>query len=119
MLMARESRIDISEGKQLLSEVVIFSRNKETKKAVTAMRMAEKVIRSAIKLKFLRNISMLENEIAELRSAWVGVARAQTLLISAKGFLKTGEYLEVPTNLYDAGNGLKHFRVAFSNEHVQ
>jgi len=114
MLMAKEKRIDISEGKQLLSEVVRFSRIKETKKAVTAMHLADKAIRGAIKLKFLRNISMLENEVAELRSAWVGVARAQKLIISAKDFLKAGEYLEVPMNLDDAGNGLEPFRMALS-----
>ncbi len=112
--MAREQHIDASECKNLLSNVVIYSRNKETKKAVTAMHLGEKSIRSAIKLKFLRNISLLENEVAEFRSAWVGVARAQKLIISAKDFLKAGEYLEVPMNLDDAGNGLEHFRMAFS-----
>ena len=112
--MAREQDVDVSECKKLLSDVVIYSKNRETKKAVTAMHLGEKSIKSAIKLKFLRNISLLENEVAELRSAWVGVARAQRLIISAKDFLKAGEYLEVPMNLDGASNGLEPFRMAFS-----
>ena len=112
--MAKEQNVDIRECKQLLSEVVVFSKNKETKKAVTAIWLGEKSLKGAIKLKFLRNISLIENNIAELRSAWVGVARAQKLIICAKDFLKTGDYLEVPMNLEDAKNGLEPFRMTFS-----
>ncbi|MEW5936797.1 MAG: zinc ribbon domain-containing protein [Candidatus Thermoplasmatota archaeon] len=100
--LAKELEIDMSEGKRLISEAVIYGKKKEPKKATQLILQAQKMVQNAFKGRLLREVSTIENDAEELRLAGVSVTRAMTHLKEAKRALREGRFSAVVSEIGDA-----------------
>jgi tetratricopeptide (TPR) repeat protein len=114
LAIAKEHSIDISEGRRLISDVVILGKSKEGKKAVSTMILGMKSVRGAINHKFLTKITMMENEVTKLQNVWENVANAQKLILSSKDLLTAGEYIAIQKNLNDARRVIEPLKAALA-----
>jgi tetratricopeptide (TPR) repeat protein len=114
LVIATDQNIDISEGRCLLSEVVIFGKKKEARKAVSTMIMGMKSIKSAITQEFLSKITLMENEVTILQNTWSNVAVAQKLILSSKDLLTAGDYQAIQKNLEDARLVMEPLNIALA-----
>jgi hypothetical protein len=112
LALAKDQGIDVSDGRRLISEAVIYGKKKEVKRAVEIMLEGKKSIKGAMKLRFLREISSLENGVEELRIGGANVTLAVKHLKDAKECLKVGHYAEVPPSLVNARNDIAAFKKA-------
>jgi hypothetical protein len=112
LAIAKQQGIDLSEGRRLISEAVIFGKKKEIKRAVETMLEGEKNVKGAMKLRFLREVSSLENNVEELRSSGANVAPATKSLKDAKDLLRAEKYADVPASLDSARESLAAFKRA-------
>jgi len=91
---------------------VIYGKKKEVKRAVEIMLEGKRSVKGAMKLRFLREISSLENDVEELRAGGANITLAVKHLKDAKDCLKVGHYTEVPVSLDSARNDLVAFKKA-------
>ena len=112
LALAKAQGIDISDGRRQISEAVIYGKKKEVKRAVEIMLEGKRSVKGAMKLRFLREISSLENDVEELRAGGANITLAVKHLKDAKDCLKVGHYTEVPVSLDSARNDLVAFKKA-------
>jgi tetratricopeptide (TPR) repeat protein len=112
LALSKEHGIDVSEGRRLISEAIIYGKKKDIKKAVDTMLEGKKSVRGAMKLRFLREISSLENSLEDARSGGANVAPASKSLRDAKECLKAGSFSEIPPLVANAKATLDAFKKA-------
>ena len=112
LAIAKERSIDVSEGRRLISEAVIYGKKKEVRKAVEIMMDGKRSVKGSMKLRFLREISSLENDIESLRGSGANVGTAVKSIKDAKELLKVGTYDGIPAHVDKAKNDIAAFKKA-------
>jgi hypothetical protein len=76
------------------------------------MLAGKKSVKGAMKLRFLREISSMENDAEGLRSGGANVSQAVKHIKEAKESLKSGDYATIPAALANAKGSLAAFKKA-------